>query len=589
MLGFIDVPGHEKLVHTMAAGACGIDFALVVIAADDGVMPQTREHLSILQLLGVAHGALALTKCDRVDAARVARVRDEIRAWLAASPLADAPVFETRASEPDDAGVAALNAHLRDTALAWRARRDDGLFRLAVDRVFTLAGQGTVVTGTAVAGRVRTGDSLAVARTGETVRVRSIHAQNRATDVGHAGERCALNLAGIDKAALARGDAIVDARLATLSPRIDVELTLTADADLTITHWTPLHVHLGTLHRVAHVALLEGETLGPGRRARAQLNFTEPVFAAPGDRFIVRDAQATRTVGGGRVLDPFGPARKRRTRARRAWLDALAAWLDEGRLDALLDEAPLGIARATLMHLTGLPAQAWALPADAVSIAAPGKHADEARACARALGRAAHARARCARGIPSALAGRAGAGCRAAAPDRRAARGRRVVARADRCADRRGRDRAQRPVAAFAVACGELRRGRGGVGRALAAARRGGPLRSAVGARSRGGDAHGGGRGARAAAQARAARRRASGRAGSVLSPRRDRGACATDRATRGRARRRARCGDVSRRDRARPQAGDSNSRVLRSRWVSRFHRDLHWLRADSRLLAGSR
>ncbi|AIO56437.1 selenocysteine-specific translation elongation factor [Burkholderia mallei] len=383
VLGFIDVPGHEKLVHTMAAGACGIDFALVVIAADDGVMPQTREHLSILQLLGVAHGALALTKCDRVDAARVARVRDEIRAWLAASPLADAPVFETRASEPDDAGVAALNAHLRDTALAWRARRDDGLFRLAVDRVFTLAGQGTVVTGTAVAGRVRTGDSLAVARTGETVRVRSIHAQNRATDVGHAGERCALNLAGIDKAALARGDAIVDARLATLSPRIDVELTLTADADLTISHWTPLHVHLGTLHRVAHVALLEGETLGPGRRARAQLNFTEPVFAAPGDRFIVRDAQATRTVGGGRVLDPFGPARKRRTRARRAWLDALAAWLDEGRLDALLDEVPLGIARATLMHLTGLPAQAWALPADAVSVAAPGKHADEARVLAR--------------------------------------------------------------------------------------------------------------------------------------------------------------------------------------------------------------
>ncbi len=325
VLGLIDVPGHEKLVHTMAAGACGIDFALLVIAADDGVMPQTREHLAILQLLGVAHGAVAVTKCDRVDAARLAQVRDEIRAWLAPTALAQAELFDTCATEPDDPGVAALNAHLRAAALAWRARRDDGLFRLAVDRVFTLTGQGTVVTGTAFAGQVRTGDTLSVVRSGEAVRVRSIHAQNRATDVGRAGERCALNLAGIDKAALARGDTIADARLGEASPRLDVELTLLPDAALTLTHWAPLHVHLGTLHRVAHVALLDGETLAAGQRARVQLIFDEPVFAVPGDRFIVRNAQATQTVGGGRVLDPFGPARKRRTPARRAWLDALAA------------------------------------------------------------------------------------------------------------------------------------------------------------------------------------------------------------------------------------------------------------------------
>ncbi|AOK32171.1 MULTISPECIES: selenocysteine-specific translation elongation factor [Burkholderia] len=383
VLGFIDVPGHEKLVHTMAAGACGIDFALLVIAADDGVMPQTREHLAILQLLGVTQGAIALTKGDRVDVARIAQVRDEIRAWLAPTPFAAAPIFETRATDPGAAGVAALNAHLRATALGWHARRDDGLFRLAVDRVFTLVGQGTVVAGTAFAGRVSTGDTVVVARTGESARVRSIHAQNRATDVGRAGERCALNLAGIDKAALARGDMIVDARLATLSPRIDVELTLTPDAGLSVAHWTPLHVHLGTLHRVAHVALLEGETLGPGQCARAQLNFAEPIFAMPGDRFIVRNAQATQTVGGGRVLDPFGPARKRRTNARRAWLDALVAWLDEGRLDALLDEAKLGIMCGTLTHLTGLPAHALTLPADAVHIAATGRQADDARVIAR--------------------------------------------------------------------------------------------------------------------------------------------------------------------------------------------------------------
>lgn len=165
VLGLIDVPGHEKLIHTMAAGACGIDFALLVIAADDGVMPQTREHLAILQLLGVTHGAVALTKCDRVDAARVAEVRDEIAVWLHDSTLAGVPIFETRATAADDSGVAALKQHLADAAIAWRTRRDDGLFRLAVDRVFTLAGQGTVVTGTACAASMRrTGRSRPAAR-----------------------------------------------------------------------------------------------------------------------------------------------------------------------------------------------------------------------------------------------------------------------------------------------------------------------------------------------------------------------------------------------------------------------------------------
>ncbi|RQU20116.1 selenocysteine-specific translation elongation factor [Burkholderia cenocepacia] len=368
VLGLIDVPGHEKLIHTMAAGACGIDFALLVIAADDGVMPQTREHLAILQLLGVTHGAVALTKCDRVDAARVAEVRDEIAAWLHDSTLAGVPIFETRATVTDDPGVAALKQHLADAAIAWRARRDDGLFRLAVDRVFTLAGQGTVVTGTAFAGRVATGDTLAIVRTGGVARVRSIHAQNRPVEAGRAGERCALNLASVDKADVERGDTVADARLVATSLRLDVELTLLADAGLTLTHWAPLHVHLGTLHRVAHVALLDGDTLAAGQRMRVQLVFDEPVFALPGDRFIVRNPQATRTVGGGRVLDPFGPARKRRTPARRAWLDALAAWLDEGRVDALLAQAPLGIARATLTHLTGFAPNVLALPDDALAI-----------------------------------------------------------------------------------------------------------------------------------------------------------------------------------------------------------------------------
>ncbi|EUC15998.1 selenocysteine-specific translation elongation factor [Paraburkholderia hospita] len=378
VLGMIDVPGHEKLVHTMAAGACGIDYALLVIAADDGIMPQTREHLAILQLLGITRGAIALTKTDRVDAARIAQVREEIRAWLAATPFADAPVFDTNATSPDDAGVRALSSHLRDAAVAWRARRDDGLFRLAVDRVFTLAGQGTIVTGTVFAGRVATGDTLMLEPAHRAVRVRSIHAQNRAADVGRAGQRCALNLAGIHKDAIARGDWIVDARLAKPGERFDVELKLLADADITLQHWAPLHVHIGTLHRVAHVALLEGDTLAAGCSARVQLVFDAPVCALPGDRFIVRNAQATRTVGGGRVLDPFGPPRKRRTAERRVWLDALQTWLDDGRIGPLLEEAPRGVTRSMLTQLTGLPADALPLPADADEIALHGKDAGDA-------------------------------------------------------------------------------------------------------------------------------------------------------------------------------------------------------------------
>ena len=378
VLGFIDVPGHEKLVRTMAAGACGIDLALLVIAADDGVMPQTREHLAILQLLGVRQGAIALTKADRVDAARLETVRAEIAAWLAKTVFADAPVFETRATQPHDAGVTCLDAWLRERAAAWRTRRDDGLFRLAVDRVFTLTGQGTVVTGTVFAGRVQTGDTLVLAPAGAPVRVRGVHAQNRAAQTGHAGERCALNLTGIDKEEIARGDWIVDARLAEPAVRLDVELQLLGDAGITLQHWSPLHVHLGTTHRVANVALLEGETLAPGAAARVQLVFDTPLHALPGDHFIVRNAQATRTVGGGRVLDPFGPSRRRRTPERRAWLDALRAWLDEASLTPLIEEAPRGISRATLMQLTGYDDATLELPANAIPIAPQGRDDEEA-------------------------------------------------------------------------------------------------------------------------------------------------------------------------------------------------------------------
>ncbi|WP_287813084.1 selenocysteine-specific translation elongation factor [Achromobacter sp.] len=371
VLGFIDVPGHEKLVHTMAAGASGIDFGLLVVAADDGVMPQTREHLAILALLGVARGAVALTKVDRADADRLAAVRAEIAALATDTFLQDAPLFEVCAARPGDDGVARLKQHLDEAAQALGARDGAGLFRLAVDRVFTLAGHGTVVTGTAHGGRASAGDEDADLRlmpAGARVRVRSIHAQNQPSETGAAGQRCALNLAGIDKDAIARGDWIVDARCFLPSRHVDVALTLLPSADAPLRAWTPLHVHVGAARHVAHAVPLSADALAPGQSGWVQLVFDEPVCAMPGDRYIVRNAQASRTVGGGRVLDPNAPDRKRRAPARMQWLQGVARMLDGGGLQPLLAQAALGLDETTLQRLTGKPVRDLAAPEGATWI-----------------------------------------------------------------------------------------------------------------------------------------------------------------------------------------------------------------------------
>ncbi|MDR7049821.1 selenocysteine-specific elongation factor [Duganella sp. 3397] len=371
-LGVIDVPGHEKFIRTMAAGVTGIDAALLVIAADDGIMPQTREHLAILRLLGVKRGAVALTKIDRADAAQIVQVEADIAALLAPTDFAGAPVFHTNATEADDAGVRALRAHLSQLAATLPASDERRLFRLGVDRVFTLSGQGTIVTGTALAGTVRVGDTVALAPGGQQARVRSIHAQNHPAEIGHAGQRLALNLGGVAKEDIARGTWIVAPALSECSQRIDVELTLTPDCGLTLKPWSPLHVHLGAAHHTANVVLLDGESLAPGQTGRVQLVLDAPVHAVPGDRFVIRNAQATATVGGGAVLDPFGPARKRRSAVRLDWLDALADFIAHGDTAALLARSPLGLRVSALVRLSQLPAALIVTPPGAVNVALAG-------------------------------------------------------------------------------------------------------------------------------------------------------------------------------------------------------------------------
>jgi len=372
ILGVIDVPGHEKFIRTMAAGVTGIDAALLVIAADDGIMPQTLEHLAILRLLGVRRGVVALTKIDRVDAQRMEQVERDIEAMLASTDFAGARIFRTNAAAAGDAGVDALLLHLADMAASLPAADEHRLFRLGVDRVFTLQGQGTIVTGTALAGSVRAGDMLQLVPGGQQARVRSIHAQNSSADTGRAGQRLALNLGGVAKDDIERGTWVVAPALAACSERIDAELTLMPDCGQTLKPWSPVHLHLGAAHRTANVVLLDGDLLAPGQTSRVQLVLDAPVHAVPGDRFVIRNAQATATIGGGVVLDPFGPSRKRRGAVRLAWLQALSNFINGGDIGALLARSPLGLRMSALVRLSQLSAERIALPPDTIDIALQG-------------------------------------------------------------------------------------------------------------------------------------------------------------------------------------------------------------------------
>lgn len=339
IVGFIDVPGHEKFVHTMLAGASGIDLLLLVVAADDGVMPQTREHVDIARLLGIGQAVVAITKSDLVEAARLAALHSEIGILLADTPFPDAPILPV--SSVTGSGIAELAAMLSQRAQSSHMRRGDGAFRLAVDRCFTLAGAGTVVTGTVLSGAVAVGDSIIVSPSGIPARVRSIHAQNLPTERGTAGDRCALNLAGseISKDAIHRGDMIVASHLHAPATRIDAELTIVASEKKPLAMWQPVRLHHAATEVGARIVLLGGE-IAPGATALVQLVLDSPIAAATLDRFVLRDTSASRTIGGGRFLDLRAPERRRRSPERQAQLFALAETDDAEALARLLDEPP---------------------------------------------------------------------------------------------------------------------------------------------------------------------------------------------------------------------------------------------------------
>lgn len=321
--GFVDVPGHERFVHTMLAGAGGIDFALLVIAADDGIMPQTHEHLAILHLLGISRGVVALTKSDLVDPARLDLVTNEINELLSETGLSSAEVIPV--SSITGQGIDDLRRVLSEAEAQTLKRADDGRFRMLVDRSFTLPGAGTIVTGTVPGGRVAVGDQVRLSPSGRVARVRSIHAQNQKSETGVAGQRCALNLTGdsIARDVITRGDVVLDPALHAPSARIDASLTILTTEPKPITTWFPARLHLGAASVSARIVPLEGQ-IQPGTSGLVQLVLDQPVAAAVGDRFILRDVSARRTIGGGALIDLRAPPRKRTRPERLAQLRAAA-------------------------------------------------------------------------------------------------------------------------------------------------------------------------------------------------------------------------------------------------------------------------
>jgi selenocysteine-specific elongation factor len=339
VLGFVDVPGHERFVHTMVAGASGIDFALMVVAADDGVMPQTREHLAILDLLEIDRGLIAITKAELASEERLVQVSSAVLTAAGGTFLAQAEVVAV--SAVTGRGIITLLDRLTAAAHESVAKSADALFRLVVDRVFTLHGIGLVVTGTVVSGSVRAGDRVLISPSGLEARVRSLHAQGRPMEMGRVGDRCALNLSGegVSKETIRRGDVAMTPDLHAPTSRIDARLRLLESGPIDRPGFT-VRLHHGAAEVGARVVLLEDQRLLPGGSADVQLVLDRPVAAAVPDRFVLRDAAAKRTIGGGRFIDLRPPSRRQRTRERALQRIAHAIADPVAAFEALLSTPP---------------------------------------------------------------------------------------------------------------------------------------------------------------------------------------------------------------------------------------------------------
>jgi len=349
-VSIVDVPGHERFVKNMLAGVGGIDLALLVIAADEGVMPQTREHLAIIDLLQIKRGVVALTKCDLVDEDWLELVQEDIRQQLQGTVLANAPLYPV--SAVTGMGLAQLLAGLDDLLAQTPPKRDIGRPRLPIDRAFTIGGFGTVVTGTLVDGRLTVGQEVEILPKGLKSRIRGLQTHKRKEEVAFPGSRVAVNLAGLAVTDLSRGDVLTTPGWLTPTTLLDARLRLLPDLTKPIAHNLQVSFHTGAAEVLGRLRLLEGDTLAPGDSSWVQIELQTPVAVVKGDYFVIRSPNTT--LGGGQIVDPH-PRRHRRKRPEvLAALETLAKGSpEEVLLQTLGDKPP--VEWSTIIIATGLP------------------------------------------------------------------------------------------------------------------------------------------------------------------------------------------------------------------------------------------
>ncbi len=337
-IGFIDVPGHRQFIHNMLSSIAGIDAVLLVIAADEGIMPQTIEHLRIMDLVKPEQGVLAIAKADRTNDRSLENLTLEIQSFTENTFMASAPIVRTSATT--GGGIDELREQLARIAARVPGRPTGGNFRMSIDRAFNLKGVGVVATGTVHAGQVNINDSLVLAPAGLETRIRGIHSEDQVTTTAVAGHRCAINLTGVETAQINRGDWLTTGDAVTGSTRVDVRIELPHDATRAIRHWTPVHVFHGATHSTGRLALLENRKIEPRHAGLGQLVLDTPIIAIHGDRCILRNQASDETLAGAVVLDVFAP---KRGRARPERLERLQRMLTDDPhqcLRALLSDSP---------------------------------------------------------------------------------------------------------------------------------------------------------------------------------------------------------------------------------------------------------
>lgn len=349
-LGFVDVPGHERFVRNMLAGAGGVDLVLLVVAADESIKPQTREHFDICRLLGIERGIVAITKADLVEPDVLGLVKLEVEEFVRGSFLAGVPIVGVSAKT--GTGIEELKRELAQVAAAARGKDASRHVRLPIDRAFAMKGFGTVVTGTLISGTLRVEDEVELFPTGRRLRVRGLHSGGRAVSKAEAGQRTAVNLADVEAGEIARGMALATPGIFQATQRIDARLTLLPSAR-TLKNRARVHFHQGTAETVASVSLLGQDALAPGGTSLAQLRFSQKILVLPGDRFILRQFSPLVTIGGGVVLDALASRHKKNDAGAARLLEAWESGAHEKILAALAFEDSRGLDVAQIIARTG--------------------------------------------------------------------------------------------------------------------------------------------------------------------------------------------------------------------------------------------